>query len=116
MILMNESGDVTITWTQEHEAEMRGLIEKKIKEGYSFFLVEKKFKFFNQKTKITSVDQIQRGSKILLRDEDAIRLFSEGKIQVEKNDAVELTAGKRLDDADEVLKSDTVAVRPIGAG
>lgn len=115
--LLNQSGDVTIVWSEEHEAEMRKLIEKKLSEGYAFFKIEKKaFGLIKCKEKITSIDQIQKGTELLLRDEDAIRLFNDGKVRVKKNETKELVAGKSLKDVDEIIKNDTLAVRPIAAG
>ena len=118
MILLNESGDIEIIWSDEHEESMRELIEKKLKEGYSFFILEKKFwGLVECKEKVISMDQIQKGSKLLLRDEDAVRLFNDGKIKVKKSkEKRELNTTKRSKDVDEILKSDTVAVRPVAGG
>jgi hypothetical protein len=116
MTLLNGSGDVTITWTTENEEHMRGLIEKKLKEGYSFFVVEKVLGIIPIKKKVTTMDQVKLGSKLLLQDKDAIRLFEEGKINVEKNEDHKLDTKHRTDDVDEILKSDVLAVRRIAAG
>ena len=117
MILLNESGDVTITWTEEHEEHMKLLIEKKLKEGYSFFLLEPLvFGLIKQEVKVTSIDQIKQGSKLLLRDEDAIKLFESGYINVEKHQKRQLKAKKRLDKVEEILKNETIALKPIASG
>jgi hypothetical protein len=117
IILLNEAGDVTITWSEEHEEHMRELIEKKLKDGYSFFLIESLvFGLIKQEVKVTSIDQITKGSKLVLRDEDAIKLFESGHINIEKNTNQKLKAGKRLHKADDILKSNSVAIRPIAGG
>jgi len=117
MILLNEAGDVTIIWSEEHEEHMKLLIEKKLKEGYSFFLVKTiAFGLIKKAVKVTSIDEITTGSKLILRDEDAIKLFEAGHINIEKHEKRKLEAGKRLNNADEILKNDTVAIRPIASG
>ena len=73
MILLNECGDVTITWSEEHEEHMRELIEKKLKEGFAFFLIESLvFGLIKQEVKVTSIDQITKGVKLVLRDATAV--------------------------------------------
>ena len=117
MILLNETGDVTIEWSDEHEESMRALIEKKLSEGYSFFILEKRFfGLMETKQKVTDIDQIQKGTKLLLRDEDAIRLFNDGKVKVKKNRSKELSTSKRSSDVDEILNNDSIAVRPVAGG
>ena len=117
MILLNECGDVTITWSEEHEEHMRELIEKKLKQGYSFFLIEPLvFGLIKQEVKVTNIDQIKRGTKLVLRDDDAIKLFEAGYINIEKHEKRKLSAKQRLDKVEEILKENTVAIRPIASG
>jgi hypothetical protein len=117
MILLNESGDVTIIWSEEHEEHMKLLIEKKLKEGYSFFLVKPYiFGLVKKAVKVTSIDEITTGSKLILRDEDAIKLFEAGHIKVKKNENQKLDAERRLHGVDEILKNDTLAIKPIASG
>ena len=93
MVLLNESGDIVVTWSEEHEASMRELIRKKLDAGYSFFIVEKKlFGMIEKRKKVTDISQIQKGTKLLLRDDDAVRLFEDGKVKVSKREG-ELNAG-----------------------
>lgn len=116
MTLLNGTGDVTITWSEENEEKMRSLIERKLKEGYSFFVIEKILGFIPHKTKVLTMDQVKVGSKILLQDEDAVRLFEEGHIGVEKVESRKFETKHRTEDVDEILKSETLGVRRIAAG
>lgn len=116
MTLLNGTGDVTITWTAENEESMKALIEKKIKDGYSFFVVEKIFGIIPHKTRVTSIDQVKLGSKLLLQDNDALRLFEEGKIEVEKTEGRKYDTKHRTEDVDEILKSETLGIRRMAAG
>jgi hypothetical protein len=117
MILLNQTGDVTIVWTEEHEESMRALIAQRIKDGYTFFVVEKKlFGLISSKQKVHDIGQIQKGTKLLLRDEDAIRLFSEGKIGVTAKEKGEIAVSHSTRDIDEILRKDTLAVKAIASG
>lgn len=117
MILMNTSGDVTITWAAEHESEMRSLIEQKLKQGYTFFIVKKKcFGLVKHKEKLIDVNQLKVGADLLLRDEDAIKLFTDGKVKATKNKQRDYETEGSSKDVDLILKKDTLAVKPIAAG
>ncbi len=115
LILLNSTGDIVLEWSSEHEASMRDLIEKKIKEGYSFFIVKKVFGI-SRRVKVKSIDQIKQGAKLLLRDEDALRLFEQGKITASQTEKGELIAESRVENPDVILKNDCIAVKPIQAG
>ena len=117
MTLLNACGDVTICWDESNSSRMHELIEKKLKEGYSFFILEPKlFGLYNTKVKVLSIDQIKMGSKLVLQDEDAIRLFSENKVKVTKRDKGDNAVSHRSENADEILASKSLAVKPIAAG
>lgn len=53
---LNETGDVTITWDAENEAAVKALIAKKMKEGYAFFTIERKWVFLKKKRDISLAD------------------------------------------------------------
>ena len=118
LTLLNETGDIELVWSDEHEESMRALIEKKIREGYSFFIVERKlFGCIERHKLVKDISEIKKGTKLLLKDEDAVRLFEEGKIGAKVNKSKRnIEARKRTKDVDEILNSDTLAVRPIAGG
>lgn len=115
MILLNESGDITIEWTEEHEERMKELIKKKLDDGYTFFIIKKVFGF-ERKCRLRRVGDIKVGSKLFLKDDDAIRLFSEGIISAKATDDRKFDTTHSSKDVDEISKSDSLAVRPIAAG
>ena len=117
MTLLNQTGDVTITWDEKYEAEMRELIKKKIEEGYVFFIVKRKMLgLLKTKEQVVSIDQVKKGVDLLLKDEDAIALFSAGKINVTKEHVSDFESEGSSKDVDRILKEDTLLVRPIAAG
>lgn len=115
MILLNESGDITIEWSDQYEKEMKELIKKKIAEGYTFFIL-KSFLGFQRKVKLVSAEDLSPGARLVLHDEDAVRLFQEGKIKAGSTEQRQFEVAKSSKDAGEIAKSDSLAVRPIVAG
>lgn len=43
LTMLNERGDVTIVWTQDRDADMERVIEKKMSEGCIFYLINPRF-------------------------------------------------------------------------
>ena len=115
MILLNESGDITIEWTEEHEERMKELIRKKLQQGYTFFILKKIFGF-ERKCRLRKVGDIKIGSKLFLKDEDAIRLFSEGIVSASATEDRKFDTTHSSKDIDEIAAADSLAIRPISAG
>lgn len=75
MTLLNETGDVTIAWSAAEDAKMLEMIERKMAEGYTFFIIKRRFKVFSQHKEIVSVADLKGRREVVLKDADAERLF-----------------------------------------
>ena len=115
MVLLDETGDTTITWDDDTNPLMKELIEKKLAEGYSFFIIKPTFiPFIKRTVKVKSAHEIK--NSMVIKDAELARLFNEGKVEMAKQAAQSLETTKRSKDPDEIANSATVAVKPMRGG
>ncbi len=81
MALMNEMGDLTITWEADKDDEMATIIQKKLDQGIRFFIIEPFNK--SQMTQVRKLEDI-KGRQITVPDDDIEKLFTEGKVGIFK--------------------------------
>lgn len=131
MTLLNQTGDVTITWTKGEDAAIREFVEKKLKEGHSFFIMDRppflKRLFGAKPTQIAvrSVDELPENRSLVLADSDAQALFDSQKVSVVSTPvgrSAQSSSGqpavmRRARNTDEVVKSrHTAMLKPIVGG
>ena len=134
MTLLNSSGDVTLTWDEKDEAKILALVEKKMKSGYSFFVLKpRRFRIpGSRKERVKNVDAVRAAGHVVVPDELVQEVFTKhlGDADVEQvvnageasivNTGSERSAGfdtiRRAQSAAEVVKHQTMAVRPIVGG
>lgn len=82
MTLLNEMGDIEVTWDSQNDDAMREVIEKKMKEGVRFFIL-KPFPggFLYRKTALKTMDQLKE-NRVKIGDNDVEKLFEAGKVEV----------------------------------
>jgi hypothetical protein len=74
--LLNVTGDVTIAWDDSTSSDVKKWIQNKLDDGFTFFIVEPKFKIFKSKTKITSSTELKdKNGHVVITDEQASELF-----------------------------------------
>lgn len=127
---LNMSGDVTVTWTKENEQHIKELVERKMKEGYSFFVLKPRMLSImgNKKVKLEDPQMLDGAvgvvvpDKVLesfvdrLGDADVGQAVHGGKAVLAKAPKGDHETVKRATCAQEVVRSQSVAVRPIVAG
>lgn len=116
MIMLNLVGDVSLTWDADQDANMRVYIEKKMKEGYSFFILEKNWLGMSRKKKVVDINDIGANKKVWMDDEELENAFKSGKIKLLKNTNNQYTTTRLAKTADEVVENPTVATRPMKGG
>ena len=117
MTLLNEMGDVEVTWDSKNDDAMREVIEKKMKEGVRFFIL-KPFPggFLYRKTALKTMDQLKE-NRVKIGDNDVEKLFEAGKVEV-----VRTQSGASLETvgvaktAKEAASKRTVGVKPLQGG
>lgn len=129
---LSMTGDITLTWSPEHDAKMKELIRKKMKEGFVFFTTRKVPLTnipFKRKLGDKGIDSIKDliisdkdFEKIvrLMDDADIARQVVEGDAGLSKrkdDDGQRKFEGKKLKAPEDVKRGDRmVATRPLAGG
>lgn len=112
--LLNEMGDLTITWDEDKDDEMAKIIQKKLDQGVRFFIVEPFNK--NQLTPVKTLGDI-KGRSIQVPDEDVEKLFTEGKVGIIRRiTGTVIDTIKGSTSAKEIASSHAVATRQYQGG
>lgn len=128
---MNSTGDITISWEKDKETEMLALVQAKIDQGYTFFLLKPRAGGLlgTKKVPAESIEQIRAAGCFVAPDalaksvvmnlgDDAVsKAVQSGNAHVTaigKNTSMESVGTSR--NAQEVVRSNSVAVRPISGG
>lgn len=113
---LNLYGDITIEWDDQDQNKMKQFIEEKLKEGYQFFIVEKKFcGLYSKKTKLVSTTDLK--NKILIKDKDVETIFKEmASMKVLNDQSTSHKVIKNSNDVNEISKSSTVCTKPPQRG
>lgn len=113
MTLLNEMGDLSITWDEDKDDEMAVIIQKKLDQGIRFFIIEP---FTKKQVEVKKLEDI-KGRQISVPDEDIEKLFTEGKVGIIKRIAgsvINTICGST--DPKEIAKNHTVAVKQFRGG
>lgn len=119
MVLMNQYGDTTISWDEDSDGRIIPIIEKKMEEGVTFFVLEKPrlMNLFQGKMrKLRNMDQIGKSRKLVMMDEEFAGLLSEGIVQTDKVMEAQTTTTRVAKTAKEVSQNHTVGVRQMRGG
>lgn len=115
--MLDRSGDITFAWTEENDAAVAEIIQKKMDQGIRFFIVKP---FGGEEQQITKLADIT-GREVKVHDEDFAKLLTDGKAGIFSRAAsavagaaAELT--RRVTDAREAARSHTMAVRQPAGG
>lgn len=115
---LNDSGDLEITWDEQQDAQMIEMIQKKMKEGVAFFIIEPRLGgIIKKKVKITKTAQLGNRS-VKVSDKDVQKLFNSGvaqpaRLSTKNHDTNNATHSR---DAAKIASSRSIAVRPMQGG
>ena len=74
MTLLNSTGDITISWNNEDEAQVKALIQSKIDQGFVFFVLEDRPSYLSmigkKKVYIKDVKQLNKHHKVTLKTKE----------------------------------------------
>lgn len=131
----NYSGDITITWDEDQEDLIKKLVEQKMAEGYTFFILKNRptkignALFGKKREELKSSKDLDKAESLTiptaateafvkaLNDPEVAQAVLNGNAQLTKgtkrNKSTEMVATK---DVEEVVKNKAVAVRPVVGG
>ena len=129
---LNMTGDVTIAWDPANEAGVLAVVEQKMKEGFTFFILKPRFfgVFGHKQVRATEVEDIRKAGSVVvpegavknifakLGDADLEALVANGDAEVigRNSSKGHLEMVGRAQTAGDVLMHQTVAVRRIVGG
>lgn len=118
MICMNEMGDTTIAWDEDSDNMMRGLIQKKMDEGFTFFIVKPRLGGIirPKRTKLKKVGDLKDNRAVSVADQDFAAIISSGHVSTMKKPEGEIETVGRAKTAEQASKASTVAVSPRRGG
>lgn len=128
---LNSTGDITISWEKDKENEMLALIDKKMKDGYTFFLLKPRAGGLlgNKKVPAENLEQIRQAGSVVVPDalakavvmnlgdsdvSTAVAAGSASLVSTVKKTTMDTV--RRATSAAEVVASQSVAIRPISGG
>lgn len=132
--LMNITGDITISWDNSTSEEVKKWIQSKIEEGYTFFISEKKcFGLINSKKEINNIQdlnnskgEIKLDSKqekdFILNinsysgDKGVEKLINTKKVKAKRTKKKYLNSNKVSTSVEEIVKSDSICMKPMMGG
>lgn len=130
---LNMTGDITISWDAENRDAVLALVEEKMRQGYSFFIMKPRLfgLLGHTKHRAGSIDAIAKHGKVVMADEEAARILDKtqvndaavegalarGQIRLvgsEVNTSIDTV--RRAKDPHDVVQHQSVAVRRIVGG
>lgn len=106
--LLDEMGNLTITWDASSDVQMAGIIQKKLDQGLCFMIVERMD---------TLLDRPADCTILRISDADIDRLYLQGKVDIyERALACVINAVSFSTNAEEIAQSHAVAVIPFTGG
>lgn len=112
LTLLNQAGDTTIAWTPDRDAEMKDLIEKKMRQGITFFIIEER----GLRYPLSKASEAKNHRHLAISDADFAAFVSEGKAEAVKTPDAPVRKSRRSKDSTEIAKSHSVGVRPMAGG
>lgn len=116
--MLNETGDTTITWTEESDDQMRAIIEKKMAAGVTFFIIEPRFfgTLPPKKTRVASADGAFRHRALSIPDEELSRFVESGAGALVKTPDSPVQSIRKAKSATDVASGHSVGVRQMVGG
>lgn len=128
---LNMSGDVTITWDDTNKEAIIALVREKMAQGYSFFILKPRaLKVFgNSKKRLTDPAQLDTACGVVVPDSQVQAIvdgLGDKEVQATVRggsarlasapNVVSLDTVRRAKSAEDVVKHQSVAVRPLVGG
>lgn len=118
LTMLNESGDTTISWTSDRDEEMAVIIQKKMDEGITFFIVERGEgqTLTKRGAKLEQAADANKQRALVIPDEDLAKFVGSGVALVEKTPEAPVKVASVSRDAQTVAESTSVGVKQRRGG
>lgn len=115
LTMLNECGDTTISWSEDRDAEMEQILQKKMDQGVTFFIIERAGSDPELKRLARPADAMTKRA-LLIPDEDLAKFVSDGGGDVASASREPVKASRVSRSAKEVAKSKSVGVKQRKGG
>lgn len=119
LTLLNENGDVTISWSADRDAEMETIIKRKMEQGIVFFLIAPRLDPNGPLVRgkpLKKAADAKKHHSLLVRDEDLGKFVESGGGEAIKTPDAKVKTIKKSKDPAEVARSESVGVHPNRGG
>lgn len=113
LTMLNEAGDTTISWTEDRDDEMQAIIEKKMAEGVTFFIIEPRF---GARTKLADAGDARQHRALAIPDDDLRKFVEAGSGEAVATPMAPVRKTRTSRNAKEVAASESVGVRQRRGG
>lgn len=113
LTLLNEMGDMTLTWEEDKDEYMAEIIQKKLDQGVRFFIIEP---FTKNQIEVKKLSDI-KGRTLSIPDADIEKLLTDGKVGLIKrlvSSAIDTI--RPATTVKEVVKNHTIGVKQMVGG
>lgn len=117
LTLLNERGDTTLAWDEDSDEQMVALIDAKIKEGMTFFLLKPKAKPTVKQKKLKSAKDALPDRAVVMSDQDFAEMLTSGAATATDAPEGELEVVDTATTGADVVKHGTAAAaKPMRGG
>jgi hypothetical protein len=113
LTMLNEAGDTTITWTEDRDDEVEAIIQKRMDEGCSFFIIDPRF---GHRQKLKRASDAMKHRVLAIPDEDWRAFVGEGKGELVATPPTAAKTVRKARTAKEVAKNESVGIKPKRGG
>jgi hypothetical protein len=120
--IMNGRGDLTIAWDQEDDEAILNMIESKMKEGFTFFIIEPRLGGMASPSKTEIADPKNTlpnrivSMKLADGDRAVAGLIEAGAVKPVPQPEKPVRGARKAKTAREVAKGESIAVKPARGG
>lgn len=118
LTMLNEMGDLTILWDEENDEAMEELIQRRMNDGVTFFIIEPRFGGLvaPAKRELKKSKDAKKYRALSIPDEEVAKFVEEGKAEIVPTPAEPVRKSRVSRSAKEVAKSESVGVRQRRGG
>src|SRR6185312_4466693 len=113
LTMLNESGDTTISWTEDLDDQIEDIVRKKMAEGCAFFIIERDNN--GVRSPLADAADAKKHRALAIPDED-LRKFVNGGATATVTPDAPIKSSRKSTDAKDIARSDSVGVRPRRGG
>lgn len=113
LTMLNESGDTTISWSEDLDDEIADIIQKKMNEGVTFFIIEREH---GSRQRLENVIDAFKHRALAIPDDDLRKFVESGAAVAGPTPEEPIKSSRVSRDAKEVAKSKSVGVRARKGG